>query len=108
MKFSILGEVANGAAASGPAQYRAMNGVCKIPLCRKIREKLKVQKAGRESRDLSEIWRTPKLWEAIRDYLGKVSSLTLWEAIPLLPSQIMLQNGMTPTSYRFYSKFLLR
>ena len=52
-----------------------MNGVCKIPLCRKIREKLKVQKAGRESRDLKEIWRMPKLWEAIRDYLGKVRFL---------------------------------
>ena len=71
--FCISGDAANGGgAASGHAQYRPMNGICRIPLCRKIREKLKVQKAGRESRELDEIWKTPKLWEAVRDYLGKV------------------------------------
>ena len=66
------GETVNGSAAAGVAQYRAANGVCKVTLCRKIRQKLKAQKAGRETRSLDEIWKTAKFWDIIRDYLGKV------------------------------------
>ncbi len=70
---------AQAAAAAAPTMQRgfaAANGsTCRVELCRKVRERLQLQRSGRDSgRDLEQLWITRKLWEAIKSDLGKVRS----------------------------------